>query len=58
MFRIRLLQRYLIRFFVFILRYNGTTLIDSFYLFIFYFELLPLISTNLQNYFECAISLL
>ena len=43
MFRIRLLQRYLI---------------DSFHLFIFYFELLPLMSTNLQNYFECAISLL
>ena len=58
MFRIRLLQRYLIRFFVFILRYNGTTLIDSFHFFIFYFELLPLISTNLQNYFECTISLL
>ncbi|EGQ16861.1 hypothetical protein HMPREF9419_0560 [Prevotella nigrescens ATCC 33563] len=37
---------------------NGTTLIDSFDLFIFYFELLPFISTNLQNYFECTISLL
>lgn len=57
MFRIRLLQRYLIRF-LSLFCDNGTTLIDSFHLFIFYFELLPLISTNLLNYFECTISLL